>query len=524
MIRLLSHISAIVRYSSATRASAWRSGEAVPAPRSLSLFFNFLQNERSVDRRGHSRTTGFSLVEVMLAVVVLGLGILGLSAIFAGGARQQQISSNIIESVAIGLNAKAILKRKLGALEGVNPTNVIDGRWAWINSISAANISTTALDVSTIDPSGTAFFRVTAPLVVLYNIPPDIMGAPPNGAVGQGTFFNGSPAPPFGNGAVSGFPHSRIIPSSLTIRVSVAQQGGVFGEDETFLFSMRAPIPPDVPELSQSFTLRRVDDLNNTSDFITVDPGQTGTNSFIQSFALNGLVSTGTRWISKIEALPYDWRSTELVSINERLTYVEDGRFPPAGQRPKLGYVLFFRRFGELNQAMILIYSLTPQSRPTLTPDQFPFTPPDDQVSATDMVSPQTNSLVRLLNAEVYWDDIRKQYYLRVPNDEDNRWLTAPGQILLMRNPTTNPNGQGSDDVIRVISQVEDEDDSSFVRGYLDDAPRVKLQAVTRQVPDLPTQIQVFALQREVVNADPSDKTRWTVRPVDARLVPIVAQ
>ncbi|RMH26047.1 MAG: prepilin-type N-terminal cleavage/methylation domain-containing protein, partial [Planctomycetota bacterium] len=114
-----------------------------------------------------SRLRGFTLIEVMLAVVILGLGILGLAALFAGAARQQQTGAQIRQSVQIALNARTALARKLGSVEGIGPGDLPEGQWAWVRS---AGIDDPSLTVSTVGTggSGRAFFRVRAPAEVLF--------------------------------------------------------------------------------------------------------------------------------------------------------------------------------------------------------------------------------------------------------------------------------------------------------------------------------------------------------------------
>ncbi|RMH28066.1 MAG: hypothetical protein D6693_04250, partial [Planctomycetota bacterium] len=227
------------------------------------------------------------------------------------------------------------------------------------------------------------------------------------------------------------------------------------------------------------------------------------------------------QWVSKIEVQPYDWRSVEILSLNERLSYVPDDRFPPAGQRPELGFSLFFRRLGEINQAVVLTYALQPRARPRLQEEDFPFIPPE-HLDPTD-----PDALVREIPVEIAYDKGRDQYFVQVNKNSDTAWVAEVGQFLLMSSKdgfgasATDP---GADDVVRVVAQSLDPDDPDILRGWLTDAPRVNLAAVHPQDAGAsPTTIHVYALQPEVENADRQDDTRWRVTPVDARLVPIAA-
>lgn len=489
------NIQSVIERCSAARIGDRRPGEAAPAPRALG-------------------NRAFSLLEVMLAVVILGLGILGISAVFAGAAKQQQTSSEIQRAVAIGLNAKATLTRKLGRIDG-DPSQIMsdlpDGQWGWVRSI-APTVEGSILDVSSLSPS--AFFLANASGGVVYEYTDvDLMNNPINSNVLNASSYDESGSGPPFQGAIADFARRNITPSSLTIRISVSQTGGIAGAPATFDFFSTSPPPPD-EDVTPMITLYRNGVPGSDTIEVQLVPSVQGRNAYIERFNLSSLVAPD-KWISFIEVLPYEWKSTDLLSLNERLFYVDDERFPPAGQRPEGGFVLFFRRLGEISQAMVLTYSLQPQSRPRLNDDQFPLITPE-HFDPTDQ-----RALVREVDAELHWDDIRQQYYLRVSDDPDDAWIVQPGQRLLMKHANLT-NGPGSDNVIRVINQLPDESAGSFLRGYLDDAPRVNLTAVVPQDASQMETITLFVLNPEIENADSQDDTRWKVRPVDARLVPIV--
>ena len=56
----------------------------------------------------------FSLVEVLLAAFVVAIGVLGLTALFAGAARQQQVSSELSRGLSGAISARAVLAPRLG--------------------------------------------------------------------------------------------------------------------------------------------------------------------------------------------------------------------------------------------------------------------------------------------------------------------------------------------------------------------------------------------------------------------------
>lgn len=459
----------------------------------------------------------------MLAVVILGLGILGLSALFAGAARQQQTSGKVVQSVGIGLNAKASLFRRMGSVQAGNATqldaDLPEGQWAWIRAHQSDIPMDPTLRLSTISP--TAYFAAPAVEFTLYSKEADqFTGGAPSDAAGIGAYFEGSNAPPFGN--IATLPHERVINTIDTpfrIQVTVTEAFAIDGERHIFLDPAPRPVTNQASPGDVHWLYLNGDPSDPAYIRVVLEPA-TG-NARILSFDLSSLVTTSQQWISKIEALPYFWKSTDVLSLNERLTYVNDGRFPPAGYRPELGFTLFFRQLGEINQMIILTYSLQPESRPNLDGDQFPLIPPDH------LPPDDSKALVREMQVDIGWDDVRNQYFVRV--DQDDSWVAAPGQILLMSSKVGTGNGgsdldkRGADSVVRVISQSPDPNPGR-VRGYLNDAPRVNLTAVTPQRANAVEQVYVYAIQPMVENADPADTTRWRVRPVDARLVPIAIQ
>ena len=70
-------------------------------------------------RRASNR--GFTLLEVLMAAIVISLGVLGLTALFAGAARQQQVASEMTRSVIATKNAEAMIARTFGQLTASDP-------------------------------------------------------------------------------------------------------------------------------------------------------------------------------------------------------------------------------------------------------------------------------------------------------------------------------------------------------------------------------------------------------------------
>ncbi len=69
---------------------------------------------------------GFTLLEILISAFIIALGVLGLTALFAGTARQQQVSAELSESVTTGQNASAIVSAKMGRLDADDVSNPND--------------------------------------------------------------------------------------------------------------------------------------------------------------------------------------------------------------------------------------------------------------------------------------------------------------------------------------------------------------------------------------------------------------
>ena len=82
---------------------------------------------------------GFSLVEVLLAIFILGIGVIAVAALFPAGIAQQRRSVDDIIGPIVANNALAILRTRLrpddfGTFEEFNlvpPLPTVDGDWTW---------------------------------------------------------------------------------------------------------------------------------------------------------------------------------------------------------------------------------------------------------------------------------------------------------------------------------------------------------------------------------------------------------
>ena len=87
-----------------------------------------------------ARWRGFSLIEVLLSVFILGIGVISIAALFPAGIAQQRQSVDDITGPIVAQNALAILRTKLrpadfGTFEEFGagpPLFTIDGDWPWL--------------------------------------------------------------------------------------------------------------------------------------------------------------------------------------------------------------------------------------------------------------------------------------------------------------------------------------------------------------------------------------------------------
>lgn len=71
------------------------------------------------------RSRGFTLIEVLMAAFVLAIGVLGLTALFAGAARQQQLSSQTTRSVSAARSADAFIAERFGPIADIEGNTVL---------------------------------------------------------------------------------------------------------------------------------------------------------------------------------------------------------------------------------------------------------------------------------------------------------------------------------------------------------------------------------------------------------------
>lgn len=482
--------------------------------------------------RGGSRGA-FTLIEVLMAAVIIALGALGLLALFAGAASQQQESSRSTLASFVSANAQRTLEESLGKLvpdvRGATVTVPLDGRWKHFDQDNTPGRRTLVAPPQ--------FAALRAPRVnlphLLFARVDDGTDATTPGLAWEGRFVEGGGSAAFtASGAVRHFSHANIDPDSLTMRVEISYlvpAGGAYVRDgRTSLELRREPMlnsgdtnyASDRPgEGRFIYTLNglRTRDPNYVPNgfetdsgpfcYAIVDVSQSNdpTNpapARVVEFEIYDPNLLSAR-IERIVATQFNWRTKQLLSVSDRLVRRSDDT-APTGTRPDLAFSVLYRLSPGDAKAAMFVYQLT------ATSSSGDYEPRESLADFTNDRAP----LRRVRNVVLREDAALKQTRIEVTG-EANAFITTPGQVLVIESEGVNP---GSDGIYRVQRQVRV---GNVFQGYLDRSPRrggrAILSADDRQN-GTARSVDVIGVA-ETHTAD--DGSVWRLRPVEGRIIQI---
>ncbi len=484
-------------------------------------------------RRAAARSAhAFTLIEVLIATFIFALGLLGLLALFAGAAIQQQEASRITNSVLAGNAAEAVVGRNAGRIEYrdnanlPNPTemnNLLpEDQWRVLKHNVPGGQSGTQSGFLWLRPDGTPpranfFFVVPA----LEPLPLDLYVRPPSQPQnGQGLYtFSGNQLP--FRDSLREFGASRIHRESLGRIEVVTEESNAtqVTNIRRIIFTPRTDLPTGF-STAQARTMLAFSptsspgSLVDPNDYIVVNLDEFDNNASrgrIESMRIADVVDSGaTRRVSSIRVPFYEWRNDRLISLSDRVsTRADETR--DDGRRPVLSYSLMYRRTSSgASQLAVFTYSLRAPSPGS----QFV---PVESEAANDPKSPLQKVAVRLA-----YDDARRQYYITLAAGgglpsiagADRFFVMRTGAILLVEGEDDG-DPAGSDLPVRVVETTL-KPDGTPDRAYLERAPRSKGASYIGTLPGGTAVLNVWTVKPTVTSDDGSV---WRIEPVDARVL-----
>jgi type II secretory pathway pseudopilin PulG len=458
----------------------------------------------------------FTLVEVLIATFIIALGVLGLLALFAGAARQQQTATQVTLAATAARNAEAIIGNNFGRLQNAN---LASGEW---RPLPIASLQFPYLTVNpNCDPLG-PYFLVDSldPLPrSLYTWTETLEYLTPFPALFE---FTGTPPPAFARD-LRNIGQRRIDPDSVFIQVEVTFDPplgqGTFRRDVYNYFRL----PDEIyTEDSGSLLVFPRDGIPSSIspprpllDYITLDCQFSCTGT--QPARIYGLridpVSQNINqyYISRIDLISYKWRNDQLVSLGDRVITRFDPTAPDQA-RPDIAYSLLFRKIDTASQMCVFTYQLTPSSSSAR------FVPPETEQI---LYGPDrfTRPPVRRADVNLFYDEEAKAYYITMRTDpEESLWALAPGQVLLVAQRLT-PVGPGADAPVKVVRRERRITGANNVqwRGYLSDSPRTgnnSLLSISQRANGQSVAISVFGVNDVVRSLQ--DNSEWRLKPLEA--------
>ncbi len=521
------------------------------------------------------RGAGFTLIEVMLATVIIGLGVLGLSALFAGAAKTQVDTTRLTRAsqaidrageaarVRFGGVSKGLLNNVSAFNNGQYPGGItvpgVATVWHAFSAYDDRNNTGHPSHALTVDPSRDptqseleTFLLVETPEVSIYEDPlaefsagvvrPTNYGSSvslPSAAQDEGFDIRSAPPPnsPYWTGGVGprirDLPFTHIDPGQLRVRFEIARQGPEVGSlrvvqrrSVRFSDAARADDVDDVniaDDDGQPAPIGQPDGLmgSDGESWLMFDRGLDPAGGF-QS-ALTGQTRSrviafsirlqASEWIERIVVERGMRRSDRLLTLGERVFPNPDGTVTGVS-------ALWRRGRGGEHQLALAAYI----AEPTTSGPATPFIPPES--------GPGNDRLWRKVRLTLDYDRGAGRYTLWT-NQNDRAFALATGQVLMIagdgNNPNSAPNEPGSESFVRVVRTVPGQ--GGRVTGFLDGPPRDRgAPMVWPSALGVPTgfasslsstaQVEVWAMAPQVRSLS-QDGRVWRIRPIDGRVVDV---
>jgi hypothetical protein len=507
-------------------------------------------------------------MEVLIAAIVVSLGMLGLTAVFAGAASQQVRSNRFNDSVAFSRKIEALLLSRVNRLRVDGATGgLAEGVWdafvsdeeedyltsGLVNAVSSATLAleknvSTPIDLANPPQPGTDFFdtRTVAPS-------PHRSDATSDYYYVWGTVRLTEPD---SDDVIIPINKNRIVPESVTIRVSLSNgivqdfrvdlaevTAGVFpsltpwktplgkwlsgSEDavlpiEVFLYPDQ-PAPPGVLYYDPQVSADEPDtQFEDGVGYLVLDCEDGFVSKLkmrleeLQVPKLSSPPSPSASLVTVNEIMidPFKYFDNQLSPLTDRFEWKHDHTFPQH-KRPSLMFSPLYRhRIDRPDQIAVFVSSLRALASPDIEDDEEILVPPDTRRDFQQRQAP-----VREVQMQLEYDTLGQFYYIRPENPQRDGWALRVGQILMMSSidglPSAYTTGEGvsADRPVRIM-RVRTVDGERV--GVLDDAPR--LDSRTFVGPGDPPVSMYFWTFGALIESRGDDRTEWAIEPVDVQI------
>ncbi len=508
----------------------------------------------------------FTLIEVMLSVVIIGLGVLGLSAIFAGAASQQVASARTTEAAELMRSLELLIRDRAGAPTvgyGVRvPADVgtqvslpagPNGQypqglripmtatvWFPISSYPDDNLSGFPSYSLTLDPSINpvnealnVFFLNDAPETELYYNPLDVTAANPIPVFHRTTplptvpqtvryLLNGSgqfDAPFYGpaGARIASLGHGRVQPGTFAVRFEIARKdpmttsAAIVGRRVVRFDDGAFARDADLQSWADDPSDGPISGLTRPHRFTLTPPYDRALFDRVVLPSTTPIAATGKILEFDIALDSYEWIERIVVEpyqwrSDTLLTLAERVRPSLDGSYVGVAALAQGGFAGSGRRVAMLAYVAEPVERGA------EWIPPE--------IGAINERLLRRENVRLAYDDTLGLYYIQV-TDPDDAWLTEIGQRLLIAgdpagSPYSTIRDAGADAFSHVIRQ--DRRSSNDYRGYLEQGPTTSGYPFVEPDSGTNLDVAVWALY-PVAESLANDNPTFRITPIDGRVI-----